>query len=88
MTPALESWGVKWVSGNGAMEVAILLLVNTSKVPPVSAETQMGTVLGKHRALQSQWLCHPAGSPLGLVFWHRLRHSLKGGQTCLGFSAF
>lgn len=38
-SPALESQGVRWVSGNGAMEVAILLLVNTSKVPPVSAET-------------------------------------------------
>lgn len=78
------------VSGNGAMEVAILLLVNTSKVPPVSAETLIWAQywLGKHWALQSQWLCHPAGSTLGQVSWHRLRHSLKGGQTCLGFSAF
>lgn len=79
---------MKWVSGNGAMEVAVLLLVNTSKVPHVSAEIQMGTVLAKHRALQSQRLCHPAGSPVGLVSWHWLRHCLKSGQTCLGFSAF
>lgn len=38
---------MRWVAGNGAMEVAILLLVNTSKVLPVSAETQVGTVLAK-----------------------------------------
>lgn len=30
---------MRWVAGNGAMEVAILLLVNTSEVLPVSAET-------------------------------------------------
>lgn len=78
---------MRWVAGNGAMEVAILLLVNTSKVLPVSAETLRwaGIVLAKQaQEFQVQWLCHPHRQPSWPSFLAQVEAQLERWSDLLG----